>query len=568
MQIVDRLLRVTGSVGEWTDELGKGQQNPEVAVGVRACLRFDLRSPVGDPDTHVLLPLPVEYVRCDAYCLALDGDYKQSTPPKLLVSVDIVLDATDDHTYLDVRLPNTAIPPLLEALNEEGTVTLKGELAGYTGTIAEDVPADFAIQFGLTIRNRVYLPGGAVPPEVVNNPDYLTKVQVIALIEAATRPEKGDPGLSAYEIAVKGGYKGTEKEWLASLKGTGEPGKSAYEVAVAGGYKGTAEQWLASLHGPNGLNAYEVAVAEGYEGTVEEWLDSLQGADGKDLHFDATGELEELEAFAEEAKGFTFGASVTDAKTKTTKLYIYVKRSGEYNDWCNPTVITYYERTAEIKALEPVKLTAPVAGAEYYSFDISKYPHATVAAVCIDTDEGELTLPYGSALGVRKIVKTTSKMLVYFGTQCPEYETGKIYLTQFLGIGETGGSPVYTGTMYYGYIPLEVLGNVYRVGQIMPQMLTDSRSKIKAADTGTLDKTSLGTVPAGALVVVLLPSDAGLKAEKFDGVGGYTTFITDNVETGTGANGAGYLLNGTPCEIYGEYVLAAAEISVRITSKE
>ena len=35
--------------------------------------------------------------------------------------------------------------------------------------------------------------------------------------------KNGDDGKSAYEIAVKGGYEGTEKEWLVSLKG--EPGK-------------------------------------------------------------------------------------------------------------------------------------------------------------------------------------------------------------------------------------------------------------------------------------------------------------------------------------------------------
>ena len=51
--------------------------------------------------------------------------------------------------------------------------------------------------------------------------------------------EKGDPGLSAYEVAQENGYTGTEKEWLASLKGKdgtngkdgakgekGDPGKS------------------------------------------------------------------------------------------------------------------------------------------------------------------------------------------------------------------------------------------------------------------------------------------------------------------------------------------------------
>ena len=37
--------------------------------------------------------------------------------------------------------------------------------------------------------------------------------------------EKGNPGLSAYEVAQENGYTGTEKEWLASLKGaTGAKG--------------------------------------------------------------------------------------------------------------------------------------------------------------------------------------------------------------------------------------------------------------------------------------------------------------------------------------------------------
>lgn len=37
--------------------------------------------------------------------------------------------------------------------------------------------------------------------------------------------EKGDPGLSAYEVAQENGYTGTETEWLASLKGaTGAKG--------------------------------------------------------------------------------------------------------------------------------------------------------------------------------------------------------------------------------------------------------------------------------------------------------------------------------------------------------
>ena len=109
--------------------------------------------------------------------------------------------------------------------------------------------------------------------------------------------------VSAYSIAVQNGFKGTEKEWLESLKG--EDGKSAYEIAVESGFEGTEEEWLASLIGPEGpqgeqgeqgpegpqgeqglegKSAYEVAVESGFEGTQEEWLASLIGPDGKSAY--------------------------------------------------------------------------------------------------------------------------------------------------------------------------------------------------------------------------------------------------------------------------------------------
>ena len=72
----------------------------------------------------------------------------------------------------------------------------------------------------------------------------------------------GADGKSAYEIAVAGGYKGTEAEWLESLKGQGLNGKSAYELAVEGGYKGTQAEWLESLKGKDGTGIYYKPNAE------------------------------------------------------------------------------------------------------------------------------------------------------------------------------------------------------------------------------------------------------------------------------------------------------------------
>lgn len=63
---------------------------------------------------------------------------------------------------------------------------------------------------------------------------------------------------------------------------TGDAGLSAYELAVQNGYRGSLGMWLESLQGDDGLSAYELAVQNGYTGTVLQWLESLRGADGKD----------------------------------------------------------------------------------------------------------------------------------------------------------------------------------------------------------------------------------------------------------------------------------------------
>lgn len=52
---------------------------------------------------------------------------------------------------------------------------------------------------------------------------------------SASVDKAGPPGLSAYEVAVKNGFVGTEEEWLASLKGEqgdkGETGDSGVAIS-------------------------------------------------------------------------------------------------------------------------------------------------------------------------------------------------------------------------------------------------------------------------------------------------------------------------------------------------
>ena len=102
----------------------------------------------------------------------------------------------------------------------------------------------------------------------------------------------GVDGKSAYEIAVDNGYPGTERAWLASLKGdkgdTGEPGavgekgepgeKGDTGAAGKDGRDGT--DGAAGRDGVNGASSYEIAVQHGYSGSETAWLESLHGADG------------------------------------------------------------------------------------------------------------------------------------------------------------------------------------------------------------------------------------------------------------------------------------------------
>ena len=91
---------------------------------------------------------------------------------------------------------------------------------------------------------------------------------------------KGDTGLSAYELAVKHGYQGTEEQFAKDIIP-----KSNYERAKElKGFQGTEEQYLDSLHGAPGESIYDIAVRRGFVGSEQVYLDSQKGKDGKDAY--------------------------------------------------------------------------------------------------------------------------------------------------------------------------------------------------------------------------------------------------------------------------------------------
>lgn len=165
------------------------------------------------------------------------------------------------------------------------------------------------------------------------------KQEVAKAIANGLKGDKGDDGLSAYQIAVINGYKGSQAEWLASLVGAkgdkgdkGDPGKDFKivktfpSIAAMNGdgfsdgdftmiasdvndpddgklyvWNGTSFTYIADLSGSQGikgdtgktgdkgekgdtgdqgLSAYQVAVNAGFSGSVNQWLASLVGAKG------------------------------------------------------------------------------------------------------------------------------------------------------------------------------------------------------------------------------------------------------------------------------------------------
>lgn len=75
----------------------------------------------------------------------------------------------------------------------------------------KDIPIDLGVGEG----------GSTIP----NLYDYFKQIDdyIEELKSGGTQGPKGEDGESAYEIAVRNGFEGTEQEWLESLKG--EDGK-------------------------------------------------------------------------------------------------------------------------------------------------------------------------------------------------------------------------------------------------------------------------------------------------------------------------------------------------------
>ena len=132
----------------------------------------------------------------------------------------------------------------------------------------------------------------------------LAGLAAVASDDSSTKGEKGATGpagqdgadgLSAYEIAVAGGYVGTEAEWIASLQGA--DGKSALELAIEANLLpagATLTDLMAYLKGTDGVDgadgadgksALELAIEANLlpaGATLTDLMAYLKGTDGAD----------------------------------------------------------------------------------------------------------------------------------------------------------------------------------------------------------------------------------------------------------------------------------------------
>lgn len=130
-------------------------------------------------------------------------------------------------------------------------------------------------------RRDVLFPDGVI--ELVTGASSFDDVQMEVAMNYAV--------VSAYELAVKKGYQGTQEEFYATFSELTKTMNSTKETAkgLQDLYNTVNRKWMLlyeeiinALNGiQDGKSAYELAEEHGYVGTEEEWLASLKGERGE-----------------------------------------------------------------------------------------------------------------------------------------------------------------------------------------------------------------------------------------------------------------------------------------------
>ena len=506
---------------------------------------------------------PLDFSRVKAFRAAVDSDFKSETNVMCrTIAESITFDGETIRVPLDSNTQR-----FLEVVNGSESQVAYFELAGL------DAAGKRIFYLIFRIAARMILDPGSTDtlPETVDL--FADRTYVMALLRSgwavqysADGTQWSDDDTGAEYIRIRNREAGGDWSDPIPLP-RGADGRSLRPDAVGllADRPGTAEdkycyiatdtgliyiylggKWSEGIPvGQNGADGRGIVSVEmtGSEGLVDHYKITYtdgssfeyqlkNGAPGQDLRIDATGDIEELATYADKPAGFVFASTVRDSAARTTTMYLYVKKSYALNDWCKPLAITYYSKGETLPLIKPLEFQAPEGDVKKLSFQFADYPAASVASVVIDTELGELTLPYWSALGIEKIYRRqTGQVDIYFGSLCPEFETGRVYfsqgasgLTQYQWYVENGGTLTFDEWMavasnavpeapkdgrIYGrcngaWIALENAGALtvtgttnYTVNGALETVLTQTLDAVASDGSAVSFAVTEGTLPAG-----------------------------------------------------------------------
>lgn len=156
-----------------------------------------------------------------------------ASPDTYHIQPDVAMSGDPDGIDLvTITLPQQLPPPT--------PIVIKGEPNGYAGLDADGDVVD--------AQGTKVLPGGGTGGKGIETASidpgdgHLTFTYTDASSDDVGKVvgDPGDPGISAYQVALNNGFVGTEAEWLLSLEGPqGEPGSD--NTVIVGNYEDVVE---------------------------------------------------------------------------------------------------------------------------------------------------------------------------------------------------------------------------------------------------------------------------------------------------------------------------------------
>ncbi|UDQ98957.1 hypothetical protein AAEX28_02440 [Lentisphaerota bacterium WC36G] len=301
MQVINKELQIIGGSGQFVDSIGSIEENPSILIGTAVTLKLNLLSDKKNSQTGELLPLNMNEVAANSYYLAIDSDYKTSTPLKILRLDNISIEQIEGETILTAVIPETNTTELQAAVTGVDQVKLFCEIGGYDSSVIDDVKPKrtFAFQFGIIIRNSIYNPNDDEPTS--NPSDYYTAVETNAKLNSKEVYQFSIDGVNNWhetqtdtDLFYRSRKEATPNgEWSDPIKllrgADGNDGLNGTNgTDGAPGENGT--NGIDGQDGNDGDSAFQIAVNNGFVGSESEWLQSLKGADGSINFEDLTDE--------------------------------------------------------------------------------------------------------------------------------------------------------------------------------------------------------------------------------------------------------------------------------------